>query len=177
MRRPLAVGDPAPPFKAVELAGVHPGSPGEAGAAGAPSAGPGASSAEPASPDLGGAPYLLNVWATWCAPCREEMPELQKLHDAYAAQGFRVVGVSVDDRGAGDLIRSFLEEVGVSFPIYHDPSSEIMDAYGLVGLPGSFLIDARGVVARKWVGSFHPASPDVQESVRALLPSEPAGAG
>ena len=84
------------------------------------------------------------------------------------------MGVSVDDRGAGETIQSFLQEVGVAFPIYHDPSSEIMDAYGLLGLPGSFLVDAEGVLVRKWVGSFHPMNPDVQESVRALLPSQAA---
>ncbi len=151
---PPAAGDPAPPFTTVALAGAQAG-----------------------SPDLLGAPYLLNVWATWCAPCRQEMPELQRLHDAYAAQGFRVVGVSLDDRGAGELIQSFLDDIGVTFPVYHDPSSEIMDAYGLIGLPGSFLVDSEGVIARKWVGSFHPMNADVQESVRALLPARPGGAG
>lgn len=148
---PVAAGDPAPPFSAVALDGA------EAGSAG-----------------LLGAPYLLNVWATWCAPCRQEMPELQELHEAYAAEGFQVVGVSVDDRGAGDLIRGFLDEVGVTFPVYHDPSAEIMSDYGLLGLPGSFLVDAEGVVARKWAGHFRPMAPDVQESVRALLPGPAA---
>ena len=177
----LAAGDPVPPFTAVALAGVRAGSPGEAEAQLETTSADGAQSAalgaDAASPDLLGAPYLLNVWATWCAPCREEMPELQRLHAAYAPQGFRVVGVSVDDRGAGETIQSFLQEVGVAFPIYHDPSSEIMDAYGLLGLPGSFLVDAEGVLVRKWVGSFHPMSPDVQKSVRALLPSQAADAG
>ncbi len=144
---PVTAGDPAPPFSAVALDG-----------------------AEVGSAELRGAPYLLNIWATWCAPCRQEMPELQQLHDAYADAGFRVVGVSVDTRGAGDLIKSFLGEVGVTFPVYHDPSSRIMDEYGLLGLPGSFLVDAEGVVVRTWAGQFHPMAPDVQESVRALLP-------
>lgn len=145
---PVGAGDAAPPFSAVALDG-----------------------AEFQSADLLGAPYMLNVWATWCAPCRHEMPELQQLHDAYAAQGFRVVGVSVDDRGAAGLIQEFLDEVGVTFPVFHDPSSEIMYSYGLLGLPGSFLVDADGVVARKWAGQFRPMAPDVQESVQALLAS------
>jgi len=143
---PVGAGDVAPPFSAVALDG-----------------------AEFRAADLLGAPYMLNVWATWCAPCRHEMPELQELHDAYAPQGFQVVGVSVDDRGAADLIQAFLDETGVTFPILHDPSSEIMYRYGLLGLPGSFLVDADGVVARKWAGQFRPMAPDVQESVRALL--------
>ena len=126
------------------------------------------------SADLRGAPYMLNIWATWCAPCREEMPELQELHDAYSDQGFRVVGVSVDDRGATEQIVAFTEELGLTFPIYHDPTWEIMDSYLLLGLPGSFLIDAEGVVARKWTGPFRPMEEDVRRDVRALLPAEPA---
>ncbi len=147
--RPPEVGDPAPPFAAVALDG-----------------------SEVTSADLVGAPYMLNIWATWCAPCREEMPELQELHDAYADQGFQVVGVSVDDRGAADQIGAFIDEIGISFPIYHDPSWEIMDAYLLLGLPGSFLIDAEGRIARKWAGPFHPMAADVQNDVRGILAAD-----
>ncbi len=142
------VGGPAPPFAAVGLDGR-----------------------EVASADLLGTPYILNIWATWCAPCRREMPELQELHNAYSDRGFQVVGVSVDDRGAADQIRSFIDEIGITFPIYHDPSWEIMDSYLLLGLPGSFLIDAEGRIARKWTGPFRPMEEDVQDDVRALLPT------
>ena len=143
------VGQSAPPFTAVTLDG-----------------------AEVGSADLLGAPYMLNIWATWCAPCRQEMPELQELHDAYADRGFRVVGVSVDDRGAMDQIQAFIDEIDISFPIYHDPSWAIMDSYLLLGLPGSFLIDGDGRIARKWTGPFRPMEEDVQEDVRALLGDE-----
>lgn len=143
------VGEAAPPFAAATLDG-----------------------AEVANADLLGAPYMLNVWATWCAPCRQEMPELQELHDAYADRGFRVVGVSVDDRGATDQIKAFIEEIDITFPIYHDPSWQIMDSYLLLGLPASFLIDAEGRIARKWTGPFRPMEEDVQDDVRALLPAE-----
>lgn len=145
-RAPVA-GDPAPDFAAVTLAGDSVG-----------------------RDDLLGAPYMLNIWATWCAPCRHEMPELQELHDAYADRGFRVVGVSVDDRSARDQIRAFADDLGITFPLYHDTSWQIMDAYFLPGLPGSFLVDAEGRIARKWTGPFRPMAADVQEDVRALLP-------
>ena len=126
--------------------------------------------------DLVGAPYMLNIWATWCAPCRHEMPELQQLHDAYSDQGFQVVGVSVDDRGSRETIREFIAEIGVTFPIYHDPSWEIQDLYGLLGLPGSFLMDAEGRLVRKWTGAFKPMAEDVQEDVRKLIgPAAPDG--
>lgn len=151
-RAPMA-GDPAPTFSAVTLEGDSVG-----------------------QDDLLGAPYMLNIWATWCAPCRQEMPELQELHDAYADQGFRVVGVSVDDRSSRDLIRAFADELDITFPLYHDTSWQIMDAYFLPGLPGSFLVDARGTIVRKWTGPFRPMAPDVQADVQALLaPADEAG--
>ena len=143
---PLDVGAPAPPFTAMTLDG-----------------------AETGSADLLGAPYLLNIWATWCAPCREEMPELQELHDTYADQGFQVVAVSVDTRGDRDQIVAFMEEFGLDFPIWHDPTWAIQDTYLLFGLPGSFLIDAEGRIVRKWLEPFRPMEEDVQEDVRALL--------
>lgn len=143
------VGGAAPPFTAVTMDG-----------------------AEVVSADLLGAPYMLNIWATWCAPCRQEMPELQELHDAYEDQGFRVVAVSVDDRGATEQIMGFTEELGLTFPIYHDPTWEIMESYLLLGLPGSFLIDSEGAIARKWTGPFRPMEEDVQRDVRTLLPAE-----
>ena len=122
----------------------------------------------PSEEFLGG-PYLLNIWATWCAPCRREMPHLQDLHDAYADQGFQVVGVSVDDGTPADLIRAFAAELAISFPLYHDVESAIMDHYMLLGLPGSFLIDADGRIARKWTGPFDAMADDVQADVQALI--------
>ena len=142
----VGTGDTVPPFRALTLAGD-----------------------EFHSAELAGAPYMLNIWATWCAPCRHEMPELQELHNIYADRGFQVVGVSVDDRGASETIRRFLAETGVHFPIYHDPSWEIMDSYGLLGLPGTFLVGADGRLVRRWVGWFSPMADDVQESVAEVL--------
>ena len=143
---PPEVGDVAPAFTALAMDG-----------------------SEVASESLRGKPYMLNVWATWCAPCRKEMPDLQELHDAYVDQGFQVVGVSVDNRAAGDAIRMFLEELDIGFPILHDPSATVQDSYFLLGLPGTFLIDSEGVIVRKWTGPFLPMAPDVQEDVVALL--------
>lgn len=145
---PLEVGDEVPAFAASTLDGE-----------------------EFDGADLAGAPYMLNIWATWCAPCRHEMPELQKLHDTFSDRGFQVVGVSVDDRGSRETIREFLAEVGVTFPVYHDPSWEISDIYGLLGLPGSFLMDAEGRLVRRWMGAFEPMAEDVQADVRKLVGS------
>lgn len=149
--KPLEPGDEVPAFTAATLDG-----------------------GEFESAELAGTPYLLNIWATWCAPCRHEMPELQQLHEAFSGQNFQVVGVSVDDRGSRETIKEFLAEVGVTFPIYHDPSWEIQDTYGLLGLPGSFLMDAEGRLVRKWMGPFKPMDEDVLEDVRRLVGAEAA---
>jgi thiol-disulfide isomerase/thioredoxin len=69
---------------------------------------------------------LLNLWATWCPPCRAEMPYLQELADEYAPRGLRVVGVSVDDRGAHDQVLAFLEESGVRYEILLDPAMNVL---------------------------------------------------
>ena len=148
---PLEIGDPAPAFAATTLDG-----------------------AEVGIEDLTGDPFMLNIWATWCAPCREEMPELQELHDRYADQGFQVVGVSVDDRGSLGTIEAFIAEIGIDFPIYHDASWEIVDSYSLLGLPGTFLVDGEGTVVRRWMGPFRPMEEDVQEDVRELLAASAA---
>jgi len=127
--------------------------------------------------DLVGAPYMLNIWATWCAPCRHEMPALQRLHDSYSRHGFQVVGVSVDDRGSRKTIREFLDELGIDFPIYHDPSWEISDKYGLLGLPGTFLMDEQARLVQRWTGGFDPMTREVRDQVRRLVvaPDEPGG--
>jgi len=150
---PPQVGEQAPPFTALAMDG-----------------------AEVRSEALIGQPFMLNVWATWCGPCRREMPELQELHDLYVDQGFQVVGVSVDNRAAGDQIRMFVDELDIHFPILHDPTAAVQDIYFLLGLPGTFLIDAEGTIVRKWTGPFQPMAADVRSDVEALLdPGERAG--
>lgn len=144
--KPPEVGEVAPPFSAFAMDG-----------------------SAVSSEDLTGSPYMLNVWATWCGPCRKEMPDLQRLHDTYADRGFSVVGVSVDNRSAKGAIEMFLEDLDIGFPILHDPSAAIQDTYFLLGLPGTFLIDGNGVITRKWMGPFLPLADDVREDVEALL--------
>src|SRR5829696_3338501 len=70
--------------------------------------------------DYRGSVVMINIWATWCAPCRVEMPSIEKLHRAYADRGLRVVAVSVDDPGTAEQIRSFVKQYGLTFEILHD---------------------------------------------------------
>ena len=96
---------------------------------------------------------LLNIWATWCLPCRVEMPSIEELHSAYAGDGLRVVAVSVDDPGKEDAIRAFAKEYGLSFEILHDPSGDIQRRYQSLGLPETYLIGRDGVIRKKVLGA------------------------
>lgn len=95
---------------------------------------------------LEGSPVLLNLWATWCPPCREEMPYFEELYGAYAGMGLRIVGVTVDGRSALDQVVAFTSEVGITYDILLDPRGRSMDAYQVVGLPATFLIDTAGII-------------------------------
>lgn len=119
---------------------------------------------------LRGSAVVLNVWATWCAPCREEMPGLQALHERFAARGLRVVGVSVDNRGAERAIRQFADGLGITFTLLHDPADDVARLFRTAGVPETFLIDPDGRIAHRWIGRFDPEADDVIARVTAVLP-------
>ena len=96
--------------------------------------------------DYRGRPLLLNVWATWCDPCREEMPSLQRLYESYKDRGLQVVAVSVDNTGDEGLIREFVAEHKLTFTILLDSKSAIMTQYQVRGVPQTFLISAAGEI-------------------------------
>src|SRR5690606_30315980 len=79
--------------------------------------------------DLEGRVILLNVWATWCPPCREEIPDLQELYEAHADRGLEIVGVSVDGRGEAPAIERFADDYGVTYTLWHDPDDIISTRY------------------------------------------------
>lgn len=94
---------------------------------------------------------LLNVWATWCVPCRKEMPDLEEIYQEYQAQGLEIIGVSVDQAGP-DRVQGFIDEVGTTFPIVHDPEGRIEELYPSIGLPNTYLIDRSGTLVKSWLG-------------------------
>jgi peroxiredoxin len=95
---------------------------------------------------LRGNVVLLNMWATWCAPCRQETPYLQAVYETYHKRGFEVVGVSMDNRGAKDAVSAFAEEYGITYTILHDAMQMGMISYGAIGLPATFLINRDGTL-------------------------------
>jgi cytochrome c-type biogenesis protein len=95
---------------------------------------------------------LLNIWATWCPPCREEMPLLQRIHEENAPAGLMVVGVSVDAWGEEDRIREFLDAHGITFPIWLDPGEQSSLGFRSVGVPATYLIDREGAIVWRKLG-------------------------
>ena len=93
-----------------------------------------------------GEPVLLNLWATWCLPCRREAPYLQELAASREKDGLRVVGLSLDRAGFEPEIRDFVEEFGVSYTVLRDPEMVSMDRYPVAGLPATFLVDRDGTI-------------------------------
>lgn len=98
---------------------------------------------------LRGNVVLLNLWATWCVPCRSETPYLEQIYQEYGDRGFQVVGISMDTRDAADDVATFVDEFGVTYTILHDPQMRGLDLYQAPGLPATFMIDREGVL--RWV--------------------------
>lgn len=90
---------------------------------------------------------LVNIWGTWCAPCRQEMPAMDSLYRALAPYGFRIAAVSVDERSIAD-VRAYVADHHISFDVLNDSTGRIKDIYETTGVPESFLIDRTGHIVR-----------------------------
>ena len=128
---------------------------------------------------LRGKPVLLNFWATWCAPCRDEMPELEQLYREHKDKGLVVLAVSMDEARAARDIPEFLKEGSPSigsntFPVALDLNQEVVKQYKLLGVPQSYFIDPAGVIR---VVQPRVMNRDMmQEGLKLILPAAPSGA-
>jgi cytochrome c biogenesis protein CcmG, thiol:disulfide interchange protein DsbE len=122
--------------------------------------------------ELRGHPVLLNVWATWCAPCRVEIPELQALHEQHADRGLRVVGVTVDSRAASGDVRQFIQEFGMTYDIWWDPDHTVLSLFGGAGVPLTVLVDREGIVAWRHLGMFQREDPELTAALERALSSD-----
>lgn len=123
------VGDPAPRYAATTLAGDS-----------------------VSTTALKGKVVLLNVWATWCAPCREEIPFLQALYERHKGDGLEIIGVSVDARGQEETIHGFVKDFGMTYPIWRDPDERVQSLYMALGVPASYIIDRGGILRWRRLG-------------------------
>ena len=118
--------------------------------------------------DYRGEVVLLNLWATWCAPCRHEMPSMERLHAELADDGLKIVAVSVDQIGS-DGVLAFAEELGLTFDILHDQSGETEVKYQTTGLPETVILDRDGKIVHKAIGPVEWDDPVQIERLRRLL--------
>lgn len=116
--------------------------------------------------DYQGKPVILNFWATWCPPCREEMPSMQRAHSALSQEGIAVIAINVGDDAAA--IDEFLAETPVDFPLPMDPDSKVAQRYPLKGLPTTYVIDPQGRLVYSAEGEREWDDPHLLAQVRAL---------
>jgi peroxiredoxin len=118
--------------------------------------------------DFRGEVVLLNIWATWCEPCRYEMPSMERLHLALGDSGLKVVAVSIDEAGS-ETVREFQREYNLTFRILHDRSRSIERIYQTTGVPESFVLNREGRIVKKVIGATEWDSPVNQDLIRRLL--------
>jgi cytochrome c biogenesis protein CcmG/thiol:disulfide interchange protein DsbE len=145
---PVTVGSDAPPMSATTLDGTK---------------------RTKTLADYKGRVVLLYVWATWCEPCRVEMPSIEKLHHDFGPQGLAVVAVSVDDAGTEERVRDFAKELGLTFEILHDPSRTTAANYQITGYPETFVIARDGTIRKKVIGAADWSSAANRALIRELL--------
>ena len=126
--------------------------------------------------DLRGRVVFINFWATWCPPCREESPSLQRLYRRLGPRGLEVLAVSIDDSGALDAVSEFRDEFGLTFPILLDPARTAYRAYQSTGVPETFVISPDGQLVEQVVGPRDWDQPLYAALVDRLV-GKPTGSG
>jgi len=119
--------------------------------------------------DYRGQVVLLNVWATWCGPCKVEMPGIERLHRMYGSRGLRIVAVSIDRTASDDSIAAYARNLGLTFEILRDSTGEIERLYQTTGYPETFVIARDGVIRKKWLAAADWSSKANVALVRTLL--------
>ncbi|HVM43494.1 MAG TPA: TlpA disulfide reductase family protein [Gemmatimonadales bacterium] len=143
---PVAVGSTAPSFVATDLA----------------------TGRRVTLADFKGQVVLLNIWATWCEPCKVEMPSLEQLQKDMGPAGLKIVAVSIDE-GGPDAVRQYARDLGLTFDILHDQSGHIQQIYQTTGVPESFIINRAGTIEKKVIGATDWDATVNKDLVRRLL--------
>ena len=118
--------------------------------------------------DHRGKVVLVNVWATWCPPCRQEMPSMQSLYEKFKGENFEILAVSIDSEGR-KAVAPFMRKMSLTFPALLDPGETIRPLYGITGVPESFIIDKQGILVEKIIGPINWATPEVFLFFKDLL--------
>jgi peroxiredoxin len=117
---------------------------------------------------LKGKVVLVNFWATWCPPCREEIPSMMKLNQSMAGKQYQMLAISIDEGGKA-AVESFFKKSGMTLPACLDTDGAVSRSYGTTGVPETFIVDKAGIIQKKIVGGMDWSSPDVIASLDELL--------
>ena len=120
--------------------------------------------------DFRGKIVFLNFWATWCPPCVDEMPSMEKLYQELTGEGFEILAVSIDESGA-KTVRPFMKKHRLSFPALIDSKGFITSLYQTTGVPESFILDKDGIIVEKVIGPRDWAAPGAIRFFRKLIRS------
>ncbi|MDB4917938.1 MAG: Disulfide bond oxidoreductase family protein [Gemmatimonadetes bacterium] len=146
--RPGGIGSPAPAYSARNLDG------------------------QPvALSTLKGKVAVLNVWATWCEPCRDEIPQLEALHRQFAKENVELIGVSVDGAGMGGDVHDFMRDHDMSYTVWLDPDKQFSLQFLTVGVPETFLVDRAGVIRWHKIGALAQGDTTLASAIRQALRS------
>jgi len=119
-----------------------------------------------------GKTVLLNFWATWCEACKEELPSMQRMHEALSKKGIQIVAVSID-RGNADRVQEYVDKYKLTFPVLLDPDQQIRKSYFIMGLPTSYLIDPEGKLRGFISGSRQWDDPNLMAVFSSLVHPTP----
>ena len=114
---------------------------------------------------------LFNVWATWCHPCRDEIPELLVLYEKYKPRGLELVGVSIDANGSDEAIQKFMKDFRMTYPVWRDPDERVSTEFLVVGVPATFLIDRNGTLRWRKTGPIQPGDSSLTAAIEQALGS------
>jgi len=117
---------------------------------------------------LRGKVVIVNFWATWCPPCKAEMPSMEVLHKTFESEGLVLLAVNVEENGRAQ-VEKFLKESPYSFPILLDNKAEVQKLYGVYQFPESFIIDRNGMIVRKVIGAVHWTGGELYKLLRFMV--------
>lgn len=110
---------------------------------------------------------LINFWASWCPPCRGEMPSLQRLNEGFNESDFHMAAVNMNEEIS--FVQDYLQSEALDIPVYFFPDKDALEVYKLRGIPASYLIDKKGRVAAAYMGSFQWDHPDIIRTIKELI--------
>ena len=115
---------------------------------------------------------LLNLWATWCGPCRAEIPELLALHRKHSAHGLEIVGVSLDDSAAESAVRDFAKDQKITYSIALDPDGKLANDFRTSVIPTTVLVDRAGTIRWRHIGAIEPNDKELESAITKAIASK-----